>query len=188
MNLAEIDHELRKALVSGEQCIGFVIYRGEAIWLIDWVDHFTLDQQKNIDAMCTEERYRRFMPAGLTVQQWSKKLQSEFRNGIPQLTADIFPRYMDGETAKVASADLLRREFFSEDEGQYAEFSRWSRSFYSIRQCEKNWFSFGYGCFRSCRSSTLITTAKYLCIWCMVVLTKRSCLTVGGRLKAILSI
>ncbi|MEB3046828.1 hypothetical protein [Rhizobium mulingense] len=124
MNLAEIDPELRKALDSREQSIGFVIYRGETIWLIDWVDHFTLDQQKNIDAMCTEQRYRRFMPAGLTVQQWSKKLQSEFRNGIPQLTADLFPQYRDGETAKVVSADLLRREFFSEDDGQYAELSR----------------------------------------------------------------
>ncbi|WP_432444977.1 hypothetical protein [Rhizobium leguminosarum] len=121
MNLAEIDHELRKALVSREQCVGFVVYRGEAIWLIDRVDYFTPDQQKDIDAMCTEQRYRRFMPAGLTAQQWSKKLQSEFRNGIPQLTADLFPRYRDGETAKVDSADLLRRELFSEDEGQYAE-------------------------------------------------------------------
>lgn len=81
MNLAEIDHNLREALVSREKSIGFFIYRGEAIWLIDWADYFTLDQQKNINAMYTEKRYRRFLPAGLTVQQWNKKLQSEFRDG-----------------------------------------------------------------------------------------------------------
>lgn len=42
---------------------------------------------------------------------------------VPTLTADFFPRYREGRTAKVVATDLLRKEFFSEDEGQYAELS-----------------------------------------------------------------
>jgi hypothetical protein len=59
MNLAEIDADLRKSLLSNEKCVGFVVHHGKCLWLVDWAAHFTLDQQKNIDAMCTEERYRR---------------------------------------------------------------------------------------------------------------------------------
>ena len=123
MNLLEIRSEVRDALLSREQCIGFVVHRGKTAWLIDWADHFTLDQQKNIDAMCRDERYRRFLPAGLTPQQWKEKLQREFRDGIPTLTADLFPSYRDGTSAKVVSTDLLRDEFFIEDAGQYASLS-----------------------------------------------------------------
>ncbi|WP_413208512.1 hypothetical protein [Rhodospirillum sp. A1_3_36] len=103
MNLAAIDNDQRNLLLSREQCVGFSVYQGSALWLIDWADNFTLDQQKNIDAMCTEERYRRFMPKGLTAEQWNKDLQSKFRDGIPTLTADLFPRYRDGKTAKVVT-------------------------------------------------------------------------------------
>jgi hypothetical protein len=124
MNLVRIDSELRNALTLREQCIGFVIFRGDAFWIIDGADHFTLDHQKNIDALCTEERYRRFLPTGLTVQQWNQKLRSEFRGGIPTLTDDLFPQYRDGKTAKVVAVDLLRQEFFFEDNGQYAELSK----------------------------------------------------------------
>lgn len=124
MNLAEIDLDLREKILHREQCIGFVVYKGEEVWLLDWPDYFTLDQQKNIDAMCSEERYRRFMPAGLTASQWNEKLRREFRNGIPTLTADLFPHYRDGETAKVVTTDMLRREFFFEDTGQYSDLSR----------------------------------------------------------------
>ncbi|MFY0623644.1 MAG: hypothetical protein JXQ89_18335 [Pelagimonas sp.] len=123
MNLAEIDFGLRNSLLAREQCVGFSIHQGKIAWLIDWVDHFTLDQQKNIDAMCTEERYQRFMPAGLNAQQWNEKLRSEFRDGIPSLTADLFPKYRDGASAKVVTTDMLRREFFKEDTGQYTALS-----------------------------------------------------------------
>lgn len=124
MNLAAIDHNLRDDILRREQCIGLVVYKGETVWLIDWPDHFTLNQQKNIDAMCSEERYRRFMPAGLTASQWNEKLRREFRNGIPVLTADLFPRYRDGETAKIVTTDMLHREFFLEDTGQYSDLSQ----------------------------------------------------------------
>jgi len=124
MNLVRIDPELRNALTLREQCIGFVIFHGSVFWIIDGADHFTLDQQKNIDALCTEERYRRFLPVGLTVQQWNQKLRNEFRGGIPTLTADLFPQYRDGKIAKVVTTDLLREEFFSEDSGQYSELSK----------------------------------------------------------------
>ena len=124
MNLAEIDTDLSKELVTRDKKIGFIVFKGTYTWIIDWSDYFTLDQQKNIDALCSkEECWRRYLPAGMTLQQWNKKLQSEFRGGIPSLTAELFPRYRDGETAKVVTTDMLRDEFFSEDTGQYTVMS-----------------------------------------------------------------
>lgn len=124
MNLAEIDADVRSTLLSREQCVGFVVHRGKTNWLVDWADHFTLDQQKNIDAMCTEDRYRRFMPSGLNAEQWNRKLQSEFRGGLPTLTEALFPTYRDGDLAKVVTTEMLRDEFFMEDQGQYSELSK----------------------------------------------------------------
>ncbi len=123
MNLEEIDQSTRRALVEREQCIGFIVYEGRTVWIIDWADHFTLNHQKNIDSLCSEERYQKFLPSGLTAQEWNKKLQSEFRGGIPVLTADLFPKYRDGNLAKVVTTDMLRDEFFSEDLGQYNNLS-----------------------------------------------------------------
>lgn len=124
MNLAEIDQNLREGLLKREDCIGFFVINGTYDWIIDWEAHFNLDQQKNIDAMCTEPRYRRFMPAGLTPEQWNRKQQNEFRNGLPTLTADLFPVYRGGEAAKVVTTELLHQEFFIEDQGQYSELSK----------------------------------------------------------------
>ncbi len=123
MNLAEIDTDLSNKLITRDKKIGFIVFNGTYIWIIDWSDYFTLDQQKNIDALCSKEEYREMLPAGMTLQQWNNKLQSEFRGGIPSLTAEFFPRYRDGETAKVVTTDMLRDEFFSEDTGQYAAMS-----------------------------------------------------------------
>lgn len=123
MNLVEIDESTKGSLLGREKCIGFFVYQGNFVWIVDWPDNFTLNQQKNIDALCTEERYRRFLPSGLTVAQWSKKLQDEFRGGIPVLTSEHFPKYRDGQFAKVVNTSLLRSVFFSEDVGQYAELS-----------------------------------------------------------------
>lgn len=123
MNSVEIDENTRRSLLEREKCIGFFVYQGDFVWIIDWSDNFTLDQQKNIDALCTEERYRKFLPAGLTIQQWNKKLQDEFRGGIPVLTSELFPKYRDGQLAKVVNTNLLRDEFFSGDVCQYADLS-----------------------------------------------------------------
>lgn len=123
MNLAAINDDLRKALVSREKCIAFIVHLGEFYWLIDFPDHFTLDQQKNINALCAEERYRQFLPVGLTIQQWKEKLQNEFRGGIPTLAADQFVKYRNSELVAVVKTDILRREFFFEDSGQYESLS-----------------------------------------------------------------
>lgn len=124
MNLAIIDQNLRIELLSRAQTVGFIVYHGELLWLIDWADYFTLDQQKEIDALCTEDRYLNLLPSGLTPSQWNKKLQSEFRNGIPTLTDQLFPKYRNGKSAKVVTTDLLREEFFAEDTGQYQNLSK----------------------------------------------------------------
>ena len=124
MNLAEIDQNLRAGLLKRGDCIGFYVLNGNYSWIIDWEAHFNLDQQKNIDAMCSEQRYRRFMPNNLTPEQWNKKQQDEFRNGLPTLTKELFPQYRDGDLAKVVSTELLHREFFLEDTGQYSDLSR----------------------------------------------------------------
>lgn len=124
VELEELGADLREALSSGDKCIAFFVYHGEASWLIDWKDYFTLDHQKDIDALCNEERYRGFLPANLTVQQWNEKLQREFRNGIPRLTPDKFIQYRNGETAKVVTREMLHQEFFSEDKGDYAELAK----------------------------------------------------------------
>ena len=57
------------------------------------------------------------MPKGLNADQWNKHLRSEFRGGFLTLTEDLFPNYRDGGLAKVATTDMLRNEFFNEDNG-----------------------------------------------------------------------
>ena len=52
-----------------------------------------------------------------------KKLQDEFRGGILKLTKESFLRYRAGETAKITTTEVLHREFFIEDTGQYRELS-----------------------------------------------------------------
>jgi len=124
MNLMEIDTELREGLITRKKSVAFIVIRNETLWLVDWSDHFTLDQQKNINAMCSEQHYQRFMPASLTPEQWNKRLQTEFRGGIPTLTAELFSYYKDGDSAKVVTTNMLRHEFFLEDTGQYLDLSR----------------------------------------------------------------
>jgi hypothetical protein len=51
-------------------------------------------------------------------------LRSEFRGGLPTLTEDLFPAYRDGGPAKVVTTEVLRDEFFIEDQGQYSELSK----------------------------------------------------------------
>ncbi|MFS8057150.1 hypothetical protein QD357_30780 [Rhizobium sp. BR 317] len=123
MNLEQISSDLREGILKREECIGFFVHSSSYYWIIDWEAHFNLDQAKNIEAMCENPQYRRFLPKGLTVDQWRVKQRQDFREGIPTLTTEVFPRYRDGTSAKVANTNLLRQEFFSEDLGQYAELS-----------------------------------------------------------------
>lgn len=124
MNLAQINDELRESILMREECIGFIVHSGNYYWIIDWEAHFNLDQAKNIEALCEKPQYRRFMAADLTVNQWRQQQLSGFREGIPTLTSELFTRYRDGQSAKVATTELLRQEFFYDDHGQYAEMSR----------------------------------------------------------------
>jgi hypothetical protein len=123
MHITEISKDLRESILSRDRCICFVVYDEYSEWVIDFVDNFTLDQQKNIDALCNEERYRKFLPKGLSIEQWGKKLRDEFRGGIVTLTKEAFLRYRNHETAKITTTEMLHREFFLEDIGQYSELS-----------------------------------------------------------------
>lgn len=117
MNLVEIDKGLREGIVKREDCVGFFVCDGSYYWIIDWEAHFNLDQKKNFDAALTAK----FKP----MPKWQHaEAMREFRGGIPTLTAELFPKYRDGETAKVVTTYTLRQEFFLEDTGQYAALSR----------------------------------------------------------------
>lgn len=124
MNSAEIDSDLREKILSRAERIGFFVFRGEYIWIIDWDEHFNLNHMKNIDALCQDEKLMRHLPAGKTVDTYRAEVIQRYRSGIPTLTAELFPKYRDGETAKVVTTDMLRREFFFEDSGQYADLSQ----------------------------------------------------------------
>jgi hypothetical protein len=123
MNLDRISNELRENILKREECVGFFVHSGEYHWIIDWEAHFNLNQVKNINAICEKPQYRRFLPNGLSVDEWRQQQLEEFREGIPTLTSELFPRYCAGQSAKIVSTDLLREEFFKEDAAQYAEIS-----------------------------------------------------------------
>lgn len=118
MNLAEIDTALRESLLKREDCIGFFVYKGTFCWVASWEAFFNLDQKKNFDA-----GIKKYKDNPRLVSEYQKGYK-EFRSGIVTLTEDLFPRYRDGETAKVLTTDMLRGEFFSEDAGQYSVLSR----------------------------------------------------------------
>lgn len=123
MNLAQIDAALREKVVSRAELVGLFVYRGEYTWIIDWDEHFNLDHMKNIDALSKDQNLMRYLPAGKSVEKFKAEIIQRYRAGIPTLTADLFPRYRDSETAKVVTTEMLRKEFFFEDSGQYADLS-----------------------------------------------------------------
>lgn len=124
MNLVEINSGLRERILSGEERVGLFVFGGKYLWIIDWSEHFNLNHMKNIDALCQDENLMRYLPAGKSVETYRMEVIQRYRGSLPTLTADLFPRYRDSESAKVATTDMLRREFFHEDTGLYAELSK----------------------------------------------------------------
>lgn len=124
MNLAQIPSELREGILKREECIGFFVHSSNYYWIVDWEVHFNLDQAKNIEALCEKPQYLRFLPKGLSIDQWRQQQINEFREGIPRLEYEFFDQYRDGQSAKVVSTELLHQEFFYDDFGEYADMSR----------------------------------------------------------------
>ncbi len=117
MNLAEIDGDTRERLLNREDCIGFFVFQGEYHWIVAWEAFFNLDQKKNFDAAI-----KKYQDNPRLLGEYQKSYK-EFRSGIVTLTEALFPTYRDGDLAKVVTAEMLRDEFFNEDNGQYAELS-----------------------------------------------------------------
>lgn len=114
MNLDKIDRQLRDVIIERKECIGFFVHFDSYYWIIDWEAHFNIDQKKNYDAALRHKYYP------MSRDEYNKYIK-EFREGMPTLTSELFPRYRDGQSAKVVSKELLHEEFFEEDEGQYAK-------------------------------------------------------------------
>lgn len=123
MNLNQIDSSLRDFILSREKGIAFFVFEGAYYWLIDWREHFNLNQMKNIDAHCANSHIMSYLPKGTTVDQYKKQLLEDYRSGITTLTPELFPKYRDEGGGEVVSTELLRLEFFKEDCGQYRQLS-----------------------------------------------------------------
>lgn len=82
-----------------------------------WEAFFNLDQKKNFDAAI-----KKYQDNPRLLGEYQKSYK-EFRSGIVTLTEDLFPTYRDDDLAKVVTTDMLRNEFFHEDNGQYADLS-----------------------------------------------------------------
>lgn len=123
MNLAEFNDETRNALLQREEFVAFFVYEGSFFWIVDWDEHFNLDQMRNIDAVCSNPELMKYIPKGMTKEEYRRQAIDRYRGGIPTLTHELFPLYRDGVSAKVVSTDLLRHEFFVDDRGQYVELS-----------------------------------------------------------------
>lgn len=123
MNLEKIDLKIREAILDRKECIAFFVYQGEYVWIIDWDENFNLDHMKNIEAVCEDAALMQHLPEGKTVTMYKAEIIERYRSGIPTLTPDLFPKYRDGQLAKIVSSDLLHDEFFSEDDGQYTDLS-----------------------------------------------------------------
>ena len=124
MNSDQITSELRKGILEREECIGFFVHSGNYYWIVDWEAHFNLDQAKNIEALCEKPQYLQFLPKGLSVDQWRQQQLDGFRQGIPRLTYELFAQYRDGQSAKVVNTDLLHKEFFHDDHGEFGHISK----------------------------------------------------------------
>lgn len=123
MNLEKINQELSRLLVERKEFVGFFVYSGQYLWILDWDEHFNLDYMKNIDAVCRDKELLKYLPKNKTIIEYKDDVVRRYRDGITSLTVDLFPRYRDGNSAKVVTTELLNQEFFSEDHGQYAELS-----------------------------------------------------------------
>jgi len=124
MNLAEIDRSMSQKILSREEHIGFFVFKGSYYWVVDWDEHFNLNYQKNIDAIGNDKGLMQYLPKGKSVEAYKAEVASRYRGGIVTLTESLFPTYRDGDLAKVVTTDMLRDEFFIEDNGQYADLSR----------------------------------------------------------------
>ena len=123
MNLSQIDDQLRDSILERESGIAFFVFEKKYYWLIDWREHFNLNQQKNIDALCLDKNLMAYLPKGITIGQYKKQHMEKYRDGISTLTAEQFQKYRDGDSAKVVNTELLKTEFFKEDDGQYEKLS-----------------------------------------------------------------
>ncbi len=123
MYLNQIDSSLRDFILSREKGIAFFVFEGAYYWLIDWRENFNLNQMKNIDARCANSHIMSYLSKGTTPDQYRLQLLENYRGGISTLTAELFPKYRDGESAKVVTTEILKDEFFKEEKGQYKKLS-----------------------------------------------------------------
>lgn len=110
-----INTSLRKQILKGEECIGFIVFKGSYFWIIDWEAHFNLDQKKNFDAALKKHKGNSRL---LTEYESASKT---FRNGILSLTPDLLPKYLESSSTKLMSTNTLSDEFFLEDDLKFIE-------------------------------------------------------------------
>lgn len=123
MSLVEINSALLDKLYENKEYIAFFVYKGHYSWVIDWDENFNLNHQRNIDALCKDNNLMKYLPAGQTISSYKKQITERYREGIPILTQELFPKYRDGNSAKVVTTAQLRELFFDEDNGQYLTLS-----------------------------------------------------------------
>ena len=124
MNLVEIEPNLQEKILTRAESIAFFVFNGEYFWIIDWPEHFNLDHMKNIEALCSDDELMRYLPIGQSKAQYRDQVIRRYRDGIPCLTREMFPKYRDSESAKVVTTELLRDEFFQRGSGELSSLSR----------------------------------------------------------------
>ncbi len=132
MNLSLIENNLDNKITSGNYFIAFFVHRRKLYWIIDWSEHFNLNQLENINAICSATGDSSYKPKELTVDEWRQQMIDDYRGGIPTLTENLFPVYRDGEDAHVVTTETLRNYFWSTDIEIYKKLSKEMENFASL--------------------------------------------------------
>lgn len=117
-----MSQNLENEVIGWQKMIGFFSHSGQNYWIVDWMSHFNLDYQKEIDAYCEKPELQKYKPKEFTTEEWRADLMNNFREGIPILTSDQFHKYLDIESATLVNTEILRDVFWSKDNGEFKKY------------------------------------------------------------------
>lgn len=142
MSLDHHHEDFLDKLLKGKLYIAFCVHKGKFYWVVDWEEHFNLDQLKNIDAFYKDEEIIQYLPKNVSLTKHRENTIESFRGGIVKLKEDNFHDYLSLSDTKVFSSDELASLLFSNEWGKFSELQNKMEqimSFGSPNLSEKDW-------------------------------------------------
>ncbi|GAA6143875.1 hypothetical protein [Hydrogenophaga sp. 5NK40-0174] len=113
MNLEIASEGVLKELREQSKGIAFTVHSGQCRWLLDWQDHFNLNQRLNIEAHFKKPAIVQYLPKDIPIEVQLKTALAEFRGGIDCLDAHNFFDYLKQEDVCAPSTQALADLLFS---------------------------------------------------------------------------